>query len=162
MNFQGTIRNSKSKLDASTFSHRDAWIRRTVGFWVKGGEGKKPFSGSEGPLIDPEQVYVLSPWLLFLFFFFRRFSRPSRIDLQSIVHLSWPAIPHGNWFSFPHIQGPRRSLRGKQEEWGTRTDQFPDASPSFGQFTILTRDRRCLVPRTLRASRTNRKMEQSR
>lgn len=133
-----------------------------VGFWAKGGEGKKPFSGSEGPQIDPEQVYVLSPWLLFFFFFLRRFSCPSRIDLQSIVHLSWPAVPHGNWFSFPHIQGPRRSLRGKQEEWGTRTDQFPDASPSFGQFTILTRDRRCLVPQTLGASRTNRKMERLR
>lgn len=108
----------------------------------------------------------MSPWLLssfsFSFFFFRRFSCPSRIDLRSVVHLSWPAIPHGNWFSFPHIQGPRRSLRGKQEEWGTRTDQFPDASPSFGQFTISTRDRRYLVPLILRASRTNRKMERSR
>ena len=70
VNFQGTIPARSRSSMLKRFSHRDAWIRQTVGFWVKGEEGKKPFSGSEGPQIDPEQVYVLCLLGFFLFFLF--------------------------------------------------------------------------------------------
>lgn len=65
-------------------------------------------------------------------------------------------IPRGTGF-LSHISGALDGHSGgKQEEWGTRSDQFTDAFPSFGQFTILSRDRRCFL---LGAAPTLRKLK---
>ena len=148
----------------STFSHRRELrdtdsLREAAGFSGRRGERKTRveipfFSGSKDwsrdwPRTGFTFLYV-SFSRLFLSFFFLSFFSFSNVQVgltstrPDCVHLSWPAIPHWKLVFFPtYPSRPRRSLRGKQEEWGTRTDQFPDASPSFGQFTILSRDRQC-------------------
>lgn len=89
-----------------------------------------PFSGSEGPDTDPEQVFRLVSPSPSCFFPFDPRVRVRLTSSRLSIFLG-PLYPARNWFSFPHIRGLHRSLRGNQEEWGIRTDQFPDAYPGL-------------------------------
>lgn len=116
-------------------------------FWWKG-RGENPFSGSEGLQIDPEQVYVSSSSLRFPFFLFFLFflvlseSDWPPADCPSFL-ARYPSMETG---FLSHIsRGLAGHLGGNRKSGAPETDQFPDACPSFGQFTILTRDRRCFV-----------------
>lgn len=76
------------------------------------GGNTNPFFGSEGPQTDPEQVSVLC---LLRFPFFPLLAGRVRVRLTSsrLSIFLGPLYPARNWFSFPHIRGPRRSLGGK-------------------------------------------------
>lgn len=120
--------------------------RKGFNFHTDGTRISGPFSGSAGLRIDPEQVYVLSPSLLFPF----RLQVRVRLTYNRLSIFS-RAPSDAKLVFFPTYPGAA-GHSGVNKSGAPPLTKFLDITLTLGQFTILFRDRRFRVCESSKSS----------
>jgi len=124
--------------------------REECNFHTDGARTSDPFLGQRGPRTDPEQVYILSPSLLFSF----RLQVRVRLTYNRLfIFLS--TLSDEKLVFFPTYPGAIGHSEGDKSGAPPLT-KFLDTILALGQFAILSRVRQFCVHGPSKSSRTNR------